>query len=352
MYITDSSINYILFDMLRLFPIMVLTLTVVFALLPHIVWLVMFIAGKVFRFSVSYAPYGWTTLGLVALVWIVLAYGFFVGRWKIQTTEWTYENASVPASFDGMRIVHISDLHLSTFEDNPAMLEKFVARINATRPDLICFTGDLVSLRLEELTPHIQTLRKLKATYGVCSVLGNHDFFIYSSQYPTNKEKAAAVDSLAELQRAQLGWHLLRNQSFAITQGTDTLTIVGVDNSNCGNQGFHTIHQGDLPKALHGTGGFRILLSHDPGHWTAEVIPQTDIPLTLSGHTHSAQIRLFGWTPASWVFNETGGRYDRDNQTLYVNIGLGCTAPVRFGANPEITVITLSTGGRASETDN
>lgn len=327
--------------MLRLFSIMVLTLTVMFALLPHIVWLVTWIAGKALRFSVNYAPYGWAAVGLVALVWALLAYGFFVGRWKVQTTEWTYENADIPASFDGMRIVHISDLHLSTFEDNPRKLEEFVKLINAKNADLICFTGDIVSLRLEELTPHINTLRQLKAKQGVCSVLGNHDFFLYSSQYRTDREKVAAVDSLAEMQRTKLGWHLLRNESFTITRGMDTLTIVGVDNSNCSNQGFKTIRRGDLTKAIRDTNGFRILLSHDPSHWTAEVIPDTDIPLTLSGHTHGAQIRLFGWTPASWVFQETSGRYDNGDQTLYVNIGLGCTAPVRFGANPEITIMTL-----------
>lgn len=328
---------------------MVLALTVVFALLPQVVWLAVWTAGRIFRFSVGYAPYGWTTVGLVVLVWALLAYGFFVGRWKVQTTEWTYENAGIPASFDGMRIVHISDFHLSTFEDNPRQLERFVDSINATNPDLICFTGDLVSLRLEELTSHISALRRLKASYGICSVLGNHDFFIYSSQYRTDKEREAAVDSLAELQRTRLGWHLLRNESFVITRGSDTLTIVGVDNSNCTGQGFETIHRGDLSQALRGTEGFRILLSHDPGHWSAEVIPDTDIPLTLSGHTHSAQIRLLGWTPASWVFKETSGRYDSDGQTLYVNIGLGCTAPVRFGANPEITVMTLKSGRKGHD---
>lgn len=327
--------------MLRLFPILVLVLAVVSALLPHIVWLVMWMAGKVFRFSVNYAPYGWTAFGLAALVSALMAYGFFIGRWQVQRVEWTYENADIPASFDGLKIVHISDLHLSTFEDNPRQLDRFVELINAANPDLICFTGDLVSLRIEELTPYINTLRKLKANYGVCSVLGNHDFFLYSSQYRTDREKVAAVERLAELQRTQLGWHLLRNDSYAITRGMDTLTIVGVDNSNCSNQGFRTIHRGDLPKALQGVNGFCILLSHDPSHWTAEVLPNTDIPLTLSGHTHSAQIRLFGWTPASWAFRETHGRYDQQNQTLYVNIGLGCTVPVRLGANPEITVITL-----------
>ena len=117
--------------------------------------------------------------------------------------------------------------------------------------------------------------------------------------------------------------------------------IKQVDNANFSNQGFHTIHKGDLNKAMEGTEGFRVLLSHDPSHWSAEVIPNTDIPLTLSGHTHSAQIRIFGWTPAKWSFKEVAGRYDRDGQTLYINVGLGCTAPIRLGVNPEVTVITL-----------
>ena len=92
---------------------------------------------------------------------------------------------------------------------------------------------------------------------------------------------------------------------------------------------------------MDGTDGFRILLSHDPSHWKAEVVPDTDIPLTLSGHTHNAQIKIFGWTPATFSFKEVAGRYDRDGQTLYINVGLGCTAPFRIGVNPEVTLITL-----------
>ena len=119
------------------------------------------------------------------------------------------------------------------------------------------------------------------------------------------------------------------------------MTILGVDNKSCTNQGFRSINTGDLAAAMEGTDGFRILLSHDPTHWAAEVVPQTDIPLTLSGHTHAAQIKLFGFTPASWAFEHTHGLYEQNGQTLYINIGLGCTAPFRLGASPEITVITL-----------
>lgn len=337
--------------MMRLFTIMIVALTIVLALVPHVVWCLLWLVCRCAGYSLPYAPCGWTALGLVVLTWLILTYGFYVGRWRLQVVPVTYENKDIPAAFDGFRIVHISDLHLSTFEDNPAQLERWVEAINAQHPDLICFTGDLVSLSLEELTPHLQTLRRLHAPYGVCSVLGNHDFFLYSRQYASDEQKEAAVAELSRLQREQLGWHLLRNESYVIrphsAEPDAQITIVGVDNSNCANQGFHTIHRGDLRKAMAGTNGFRILLSHDPSHWRGEVVPETDIPLTLCGHTHAAQIRLLGWTPATWSFVETAGRYDTihpmtgEQQTLYINIGLGCTAPIRIGANPEITVITL-----------
>ena len=118
-------------------------------------------------------------------------------------------------------------------------------------------------------------------------------------------------------------------------------TIVGVDNKSCSNQGFQTIDSGDLSQAMTGVEGFSILLTHDPSHWEAEVLPDTDIPLTLSGHTHAAQVRILGWSLARLMFRHADGRYDEGGQTLYVNAGLGCTAPFRIGAGPEITIITL-----------
>ena len=171
-------------------------------------------------------------------------------------------------------------------------------------------------------------------------MLGHHDFMIYGFNKELDRE--AAVEELAKYQEESLGWNLLRNESTIIaSENGSRITFLGVDNANFSNQGFHTIHKGDLNKAMEGTEGFRVLLSHDPSHWSGEVIPDTDIQLTLSGHTHSAQIRIFGWTPAKWSFREIAGRYDKDGQTLYINVGLGCTVPIRLGVNPEVTVITL-----------
>ncbi|MGN0186568.1 MAG: metallophosphoesterase [Paludibacteraceae bacterium] len=308
--------------------------------IPHLIWLVVWLVGRCCDFSVPYSPFGWTALGLVLLCWSILAYGFFVGRFRVEIKHVDYTHTVIPPAFKGYKIVHISDLHLSTFDDRPSALQRLVDSINAQQPDLICFTGDLVTMGVSEAAPYRDILRRLHATDGIVSVLGNHDMLIYR-RWASEAERESEVAKLVDFERNELEWHLLRNQHLNIVRDNDTLTIVGVDNCACKNQGFRTIHAGDLSQAMADTDGFRILLSHDPTHWRAEVLSKTDIPLTLSGHTHAAQVRLFGWTPAAWSFRETAGRYDSAGQTLYVNVGLGCTLPVRINCPAEITVITL-----------
>ena len=252
-----------------------ITGSILLALLPHILWRIGWTGCKIAGCRLPYKYFGISALVIAIVFILTMAYGYYIGRWKIKSTEIEYSHNDIPQVFDGFKIVHISDLHLSTFDDSRERFRGFIAKINKHNPDLVCFTEDLVTLGKEE------------------------------------------------------------------AEDGSRITFLGVDNANFSNQGFHTIHKGDQNKTMDGTQGFRILLSHDPSHWSAEVIPNTDIPLTLSGHTHSAQIRIFGWTPAKWSFKETAGRYDRDGQTLYINIGLGCTAPIRLGVNQEVTVITL-----------
>lgn len=318
-----------------------LVLALVMAAIPNLIWLLLYALGKITDFHVRYSAFGWTALGLAVFCIIAMSYGCFVGRWNTRVTELEYANPDIPKSFDGYRIIHISDLHLSTFDDNRKQLTRIVERINNLEPDLVCFTGDLVTIGVKEAEPYAEDLKGLIAKDGVVSVLGNHDFMLYAFKDRTVRERESAVDSLTMYEREILGWKLLRNESLSINRGADKITLVGVDNANSSDQGFRTINRADLPKALERTGGFRILLSHDPSQWEAEVVSKTDIPLTLSGHTHAAQVKILGWTPASWVFRQTDGRYDIGDQTLYVNIGLGCTVPVRIGAHPEITEITL-----------
>ncbi len=316
-------------------------LSIFVAAVPHILWFVSWIIGKCFRYSIPYAPFGWAALCLVLCVWLLMAYGYYVGRWQQETNEITIESSLLPDSFDGYKIVHISDFHLSTFDGHPEKIQKLVDTINAQQPDLICFTGDLVTWNTAEATPYTQILKQLTAKDGVMTILGNHDFLIYNRSFVNVAAQMAEVECLSAYQRDTLGWKLLRNEHHVIHRGADSLTIIGVDNIHGNGQGFSTIDYGDLHKAMVGTEGYRILLTHDPSHWEAEVLHHTDIPLTLSGHTHSAQVRLFGWNPASWMFRQSWGEYKVDNQTIYVNAGLGCTVPVRLNCPSEITVITL-----------
>lgn len=312
----------------------------VLALIPHILWLIGWIGCRIVGVSLPYNYFGIAALVIIIIFWSTLAYGYFIGRWKIESKAIEYAHKDIPEAFDGFKIVHISDLHLSTFDDSPERFKTFIDEINRHCPDLVCFTGDMVTIGRSEAEPYTHILESISPEYGVLSVLGNHDFMIYGFNPDGDREKA--VEELAAYQKDVLGWKLLRNENYAIEAEDGTkITFLGVDNANFGNQGFHTIHKGDLKKAMEGTDGFRVLLSHDPSHWSAEVVPDTDIPLTLSGHTHSAQIKIFGWTPAKWSFKEIAGRYDNGEQTLYINVGLGCTAPFRLGVNPEVTVIVL-----------
>ncbi len=317
----------------------------ILAIVPNFLWLLGWIGCKIAGVGLPYRYFGIASLIIVILFWSALAYGYFWGRWKVESVALEYTHKDIPKAFDGFKIAHISDLHLSTFDDSPERLNIFIEEINKHSPDIVCFTGDMVTIGKSEAEPYTDILKKISAIHGVLSVLGNHDFMIYG--FDRNLDKNKAVEDLVHFQNNILGWTLLRNENKVIkAEDGSKITFIGVDNANFSQQGFPTIHQGDLKKAMDGTNGFRILLSHDPSHWRAEVVPDTDIPLTLSGHTHNAQIKIFGWTPATFSFKEIAGRYDRDGQTLYINVGLGCTAPFRIGVNPEVTVITLRSANK------
>lgn len=307
--------------------------------LPCILWLIGWLIGLCFGLHLPFGPFAWTGFGLVAFFWLFMLYGIYVGRWQLEVNRQEFRSAEVPEALDGYKIIHISDLHLSTFDDNPEALSRIVESINAEEPDLVCFTGDLVTFGYEEAAPFAEILRSMKAKDGVCSVLGNHDFLIYRRGFAGEEERIAAVDALATYERDSLGWHLLRNDHYQPREG---LSIVGVDNASCtGQQGFHTLYAADLKKALENTNGMRLLLTHDPSHWRAEVADKEPIALTLSGHTHAGQVRLFGWPLSSVSFKDNEGWYASGEQHLYINRGLGCTLPMRFGCPAEITVIEL-----------
>lgn len=309
------------------------------ALIPHVVYFILKLLALFFHWKVGYRMFGLTALALLLCWGMMVLYGYYVGRYRYEVKQWVYEDSRVPADFDGYRIVHISDLHLDGWAGQVDRLEEIIATINALEPDLICFTGDLASLSPGEIEPFVPTLRKLKAVDGVISVMGNHDYFPYA-RVSSDSLRWSYVQQLVSMERQALGWRLLMNESVYIKRGKETIAIIGVENQSVG--AHPVVQRGRLSQAMQGTDGyFRVLLSHDPSQWRREVVGKTDIPLMLSGHTHAMQFRVCGLTPSCLIYPECDGLYVAGNQSLYVNIGLGGTMPMRVGATPEITVMTL-----------
>lgn len=282
-----------------------------------------------------YGGYVAGALALSSLVYVL--YGATEGKQHFQIREVTISSDELPAGFNGYRIVQISDIHAGSWTGNGAALQRAVNLINDQHADLVLFTGDLVNNLATELDEFIPVFKQLKAKDGVYAVLGNHDYSPYI-EWETESAKEANLESLKEKQAA-MGWKLLNNEHVIIRHQGDSIALVGVENS--GNPPFP--NYGDLPKALRSTEGmYKVLMSHDPTHWRREVLPESDVQLMLSGHTHEMQFSIFGFSPAKYVYPEHNGLYQEGKQALFVNIGLGYLMfPMRLGAWPEITVLTL-----------
>ncbi|MCQ2258298.1 MAG: metallophosphoesterase [Bacteroidaceae bacterium] len=273
----------------------------------------------------------------------VLCYGYFVGRHQYVVHHQTFYFSDLPKEFDGYRIAQFSDMHVGTLHDgNEGDAAKVVTLINEQHCDAILFTGDIVNHQSAELEGFKDDFCRLSAKDGVYAVMGNHDYSMYI-HYPDEKEHQ---DDIAKLQSAlrSYGWHLLLNDHKVLRRGKDSLVIAGVEND--GRPPFPAY--GDLKKTMKGLDSktcFTILLSHDPTHWRRAIIPDTNIQLTLSGHTHAGQFKIFGWSPVAYVYDEWSGAYSEGGQILNVSDGIGeVMFPFRFGAWPEVNVITLRRG--------
>lgn len=315
-------------------------INLVIFLIPAVLWYLLKQLCRLFKYKLHYKWFGLTSLFFCLVSTLVLLYGYGLGRFRYEVRNVEYHDERIPEAFDGYRIVHISDLHLGGFIGHEAFVDTLVEAINQLHPDLICFTGDLVSISHEEAIPFIHPLRRLQARDGVISILGNHDYAVYDRSLQNQEEREADRAKLITIERDSMDWRLLTNEHFFLRHGHDSLCIIGLENQACGIH--QKVRRGNLEQAMAGTdGSFRILLSHDPSQWDAEVLGKTDIPITFSGHTHAMQFRLFDWTPCRWFYDRSDGLYQVDNQYIYVNIGAGELMPFRIGATPEITLHTL-----------
>ncbi|MEJ0102125.1 MAG: metallophosphoesterase [Bacteroidota bacterium] len=271
-----------------------------------------------------------------------LIYGFG-NKYKYQLMRHQIAFDNLPASFKGFKIVHISDIHSGSFADKQAVL-KGVEKILQEKPDVILFTGDLVNDIADEMKNYMDVFSRLKAPMGVFSTLGNHDYGDYV-HWDSPEEKKANLERLKKV-HGELGWRLLMNEFVELRKGDEKIALLGIE--NWGAKARFPKY-GDLKKAYEGTSSypFKILMSHDPSHWDAQVRPSyPDIDLTLSGHTHGMQFGIeipgFHWSPVQYIYKQWAGLYEEGRQKLYVNRGYGFIGyPGRVGILPEITVIEL-----------
>lgn len=282
-------------------------------------------------------PFIATGLTMATASIIIIIYGSFIGRSQFEVREVTYTSSRLPQAFDGYRIVQLSDIHIGSWEGSTSAIQRLVNLVNEQHPDLIVFTGDLVNHRAVELNDFQKILSGLRAKDGVYSILGNHDYGPYFHWENKQDLKNNLID--LEQRQADMGWKLLNNAHTFLVNGNDSIALIGVENE--GEPPFS--QYADLPKAMQGTEGmFQILLSHNPTHWRREVLPKSNIDLMLAGHTHAMQLQVGDFSPSSYIYPEWGGLYLEGTRGLYVNIGIGFVGlPFRFGAWPEITVLTL-----------
>jgi predicted MPP superfamily phosphohydrolase len=285
-------------------------------------------------------------LGIAAIPFSSLIYGMTLGKYNYKVIRQQIFFPDLPDAFDGFKITQISDVHSGSF-DNPEKINYAIDLINEQESDMILFTGDIVNTHAKEMLPWIETFNRIKKhEFGKHSVLGNHDYGEYVN-WKTPKEKDQNFHDIKALY-GKIGFNLMLNEHTYLKKGNDKIALVGVE-----NWGLKFKKAGDLHKASEGLTKeeFKILMSHDPSHWDAEVNKHPkDFHLMLSGHTHGLQFGIeipgfFKWSPAQYVYEQWAGLYEKAGKYIYVNRGFGFHAyPGRVGIMPEITVIELKKG--------
>jgi predicted MPP superfamily phosphohydrolase len=272
-----------------------------------------------------------------------LTYGVVSSAYDYRIKRKTIFLPNLPKAFDGITLGQLSDIHSGSFYDKKAVLGG-VEMLLKEKPELIFFTGDLVNNLASEMRDYQDIFSKVKAPLGVYSVLGNHDYgdYFFGKGNSTAKSK-----NLADLKvtHKNMGWDLLLNENRRIKIEGEEIAVLGIENWGVGRFAKY----GQMDKAIINTDDVpvKLLLSHDPSHWRAQILPEyPQIDAMFSGHTHGMQFGIvtekFQWSPAKYVYKEWAGLYQEGAQQLYVNVGYGFLGyPGRVGMLPEITIFEL-----------
>lgn len=287
---------------------------------------------------------GWLVALVALAVWV---YGSLVGFRQLEVVRVEFASKDLPPAFDGYRIVQFSDLHLGTYAlGRQDVLRRIVDSINAQHADLAVFTGDIQNKEPSEIQEFMPLLSTIEAKDGVFTVLGNHDYTMYSNV--TDPVDVGRNQGNTEGWQLDMGWQLLKNSHAYVRRDSSRIVIAGMEND--GEPGGRFPQNGDINRALYGVkrSDFVVMLEHDPTAWQRKILPHSHAQLTLSGHTHGGQFEILGWSPASLKYRQYNGMYRAGDRALYVTKGLGGVIPFRFGTKPEIVVITLKTSPSSS----
>ena len=274
-----------------------------------------------------------------------LSWGIASGAYDYQLKRRKLYLKNLPKAFHGLKLAQISDIHSGSFYNKKAVLGG-VEMLLAEKPDLIFFTGDLVNNLAPEMKDYQDIFTKVKAPLGVFSILGNHDYGDYYYGKEPSVAKAKNLEVVKKI-HGLMGWELLLDEHRRIKVDNEEIGILGCQNWGAGR----FIQKGDLEKTLRGTEDLqtKLLMSHDPSHWRAQILNHSDIDVTFSGHTHGMQFGVrtkeFQWSPVEYIYKEWAGLYREKEQQLYVNVGYGFLGyPGRVGILPEITIFELQRG--------
>lgn len=310
--------------------------------LPQLVFAIIHLITTPFK---GFLPLKWRfLLGYLAATYVVftIVYGYFYGAKSLNVVRYTYTSPLLPDSFSNFRIVQISDLHLGSFAHHPTMPQQIVDSINAEQADIVVFTGDLINFTSDEITPYHQVLSRIKAKYGVIAILGNHDYSTYDNTLTPQQQEADALRTQQAIRR--MGWKLLLNENTIIRAEHDTtahLYIAGTENET------DRLQKANLAETWAGIPdtAFVLMLTHSPKYWPT-IVATHNPALTLSGHIHGYQYAPLGVDRVlDYMLSMTSSAAHTDihGHTLYVSKGVGTSSifPIRYGAYPEINVITL-----------
>lgn len=275
-----------------------------------------------------------------------LSYGIISGAYDYRVRRQIIYLPNLPKVFDGVKIGQISDIHVGSFYNKKAVLGG-VDLLLKEKPDVVFFTGDLVNNRTIEVKNYLDVFSRVKAPLGVFSILGNHDYGDYYT-WPSPEAKKQNLKDILTVHK-NMGYDLLMDENRRLKVDGEEIGILGIQNWGAlsrfpkyGNMDLATKNTDDLP--------VKLLLSHDPSHWRAQVLPQyPQIDMMFSGHTHGMQFGVrteyFQWSPVQYIYKEWAGHYQENNQQLYVNVGYGFLGyPGRVGILPEITIFELKSG--------